>query len=202
MWKVSDDVAIATLLAIADIVGDAIKDDKFKGNKKDVEKFVEVQARNATLLALGMRMCSDIVDSSSTEEEFQEKCAEALFLTSAELAKDMSVLENMSGMASAKKVAEELGIDEDDLMDIVNDEAIDGTKLSDETIEFLSKESGVPKEVLKNAKFSAYDRKNKRVVGEEDIERIAGKREPKSKGVPFDLDSLFEKADESHGKIE
>lgn len=211
MWEMNDDVVHdACLMAIA--ASDEItKLVRAKGYKGDAKEFTERHVSHILSLALGMKMFSDMNEDCDSQEDFDEELLQGLVMTAmkiVELESDEEFKEALDGFAAVSPSKEglmsELGVDdEEELVEKIEKEFIDGSELDDETVEFLSENTGMPVELIRRARFAAYDRGEKKAIKPGDLKSVmtGGKQKKGSEGGKVDFESLLKKADEARKNI-
>lgn len=211
MWEIDDDVVHqASLMAIA--ASDEItKLVRAKGYKGDAKEFTERHVSHILSLALGMKMFSDMNEDCDSQKDFDEELLQGLVMTAMKIVELESGKEFKNALGSFMAVStstdgimSELGVDdEDELVEKIENEFIDGSELDDETVDFLSKNTGMPAELIRKARFAAYDKERGKVIKPGDLKEMMGGDKPKNdnKGGKVDFESLLKKADEARKNI-
>lgn len=213
MWDVSDDVVKeAVFLAIA--ASDEISNlGKFKEYPGGAKAFTERHVSCILAIALGMKMAEDMNQDCDSQREFDEELLKALVMTAmkiVELESDEEFKEAlgefMATPVSKEEVMSQLGIEDDEeFAEKVEGEFVDGSKLDDETVEFLSRNTGMPAELIRKARFTMYNKEEGRIIKPEDLmEMVSGKKKPEKKSGSdgkVDFESLLKKADEARKNI-
>lgn len=211
MWEIDDDVVHqASLMAIA--ASDEItKLVRAKGYKGDAKEFTERHVSHILSLALGMKMFSDMNEDCDSQKDFDEELLQGLVMTAMKIVELESDKEFKNALGSFMAVStstdgimSELGVDdEDELVEKIENEFIDGSELDDETVDFLSKNTGMPAELIRKARFAAYDKERGKVIKPGDLKEMMGGDKPKNdnKGGKVDFESLLKKADEARKNI-
>ena len=211
MWEINENVvhgaclmAIAARSEIAKLAG-------LKGREGDADGFAARQVAHILSLASGMKMFEDLNDECDSQEDFDASVLQGLVMTAmkiVELESDEEFKEALDGFMavspSKEGIMSELGVDdEEELVEKIEKEFIDGSELDDETVEFLSERTGMPVELIRRARFAAYDRGEKKAIKPGDLKSVmtGGKQKKGSEGGKVDFESLLKKADEARKNI-
>lgn len=203
MYEVKDNVVQSAINFALMLGDDVLKLDSFEGFDGEPKEFVKSYVKYITTLGLGMKMCADINDLASSQEEFDENLLEALVMAAPKLIEYIedgldSLVEDFEAVSvSGEEVMEELGVDPESL----EDDLVDGSMLDDEIVQLISEKTGMPEKLIRAGRFVAYDKSRKCTVSPEDVVRAVKGESRSDDSKKVGLDEILKKADDAHKNI-